>query len=144
MANELTTERQQSLPEKLSVLPESWIDRIFGRMEASYGSLFLDRWRGCDIVEVKKVWAEELRSFSDYPACFGVALKAMVDDGLKFPPTLPEFVGMCRKAYSSPANPLMLSAPAPLSKEEAAERMREVKARFFSGKDAAAGEKDEP
>jgi hypothetical protein len=67
----------------------------------------------------------------------------MIDDGLKFPPTLPEFVGMCRKAYSMPANPMMLAAPTPLSKEEAAERIREVKARFFSGKDAASGEKEE-
>ena len=132
MANELSTERPQSFPEKLHVLPESWIDRIFGRMEAAYGSLFLDRWRGCDIVEVKKVWTEELRSFSDYPACYGAALKAMVDDGMKFPPTLPEFVGMCRKAYSIPANPLMLPAPAPLSNEEAEDRIRELKERFFS------------
>ncbi len=139
--NELSRAHQNSFPEK-RILPEAWIDRIFARMEAAYGSLFLDRWRGCDIIEVKKVWAEELRSFSDYPECFGGALKAMIDE-CKFPPTLPEFVSLCRKWYSVPANPLMLKAPSPLSKEEAAQRMAELKQRFFSQKDKAAGEKEE-
>ncbi len=141
MANELSTVQPQSFPEKLEALPESWIDRIFARMEAAYGSLFLDRWRGCNIAEVKKVWAEELRSFSDYPQSFGVALRFMMDE-CKFPPTLPEFVLLCRKAYSMPENPLLLPAPAPLSREEAAQRMSEIKARFFSQKDRAAGEKE--
>lgn len=128
--SELSTVSQQSFPEKLDALPVSWVDRIFARMESSYGSLFLDRWRGCDIKYVKTVWAEELRSFSDYPPCFGVALRAMIDE-CKFPPTLPEFVALCRKSYSQPANPLMLESPKPLSKEEAAERVRELKDRFF-------------
>lgn len=90
-----------TLPGKLSVLPEPWIDRIFGRMEALYGSLFLERWRGTRLAEVKAVWASELSSFTDNPECFGLALKALLDE-CRFPPTLPEFVALCRKHYRRP------------------------------------------
>lgn len=94
-------EANATLPAKLSVLPDSWIERIFTRMSAMYGALFRERWRDCDLDEVKRVWAEELSSFSDNPECFGLALKAMVGE-CKFPPTLPEFVAICRKHYSRP------------------------------------------
>lgn len=94
-------EANATLPAKLSVLPDSWIERIFTRMSVMYGALFRERWRDCDLDEVKRVWAEELSSFSDNPECFGLALKAMVAE-CKFPPTLPEFVAICRKHYSRP------------------------------------------
>lgn len=94
-------EANATLPAKLSVLPDSWIERIFTLMSAMYGALFRERWRDCDLDEVKRVWAEELSSFSDNPECFGLALKAMVGE-CKFPPTLPEFVAICRKHYSRP------------------------------------------
>lgn len=94
-------EANATLPAKLSVLPDSWIERIFTRMSAMYGALFRERWRDCDLDEVKRVWAEELSSFSDNPECFGLALKAMVGE-CKFPPILPEFVAICRKHYSRP------------------------------------------
>ena len=94
-------EANATLSAKLSVLPDSWIERIFTRMSAMYGALFRERWRDCDLDEVKRVWAEELSSFSDNPECFGLALKAMVGE-CKFPPTLPEFVAICRKHYSRP------------------------------------------
>lgn len=91
----------ESLPAKLSALPEQWVDRIFGRMSAFYGTLFSDRWRDANLLDVKRVWAEELASFSDNPECFGKALKEMV--ACKFPPTLPEFVTMCRSHYKRPS-----------------------------------------
>ena len=99
--NEVKIQLNETLPAKLSTLPESWIERIFSRMSSLYGSLFRDRWRDCDLVEVKRVWAEELASFTDNPECFGLALKALIDD-CKFPPTLPEFVAICRKSYRRP------------------------------------------
>lgn len=94
-------ESNATLPAKLSSLPDSWIERIFSRMSAMYGSLFRERWRDCDLSEVKLVWAEELSTFSDNPECFGMALKAIVSE-CKFPPTLPEFVAICRRNYSQP------------------------------------------
>ena len=97
----MSSEANVTLPVKLSVLPDSWIEKIFSKMSSLYGTLFSDRWRDCDLAEVKEVWAEELSSFSDHPECYGLALKAMVSE-CKFPPTLPEFVALCRKSYSRP------------------------------------------
>ena len=115
-----------TLPVKLSALPERWVDKIFGHMEALYGSLFLDRWKDTNIVEVKRVWASGLASFSDYPECFAKALNALLNES-KFPPTLPEFVALCRRHYVRPCIVSSLPAPAPLSKEEAEKRLRELK-----------------
>lgn len=97
----MSNEANATLPAKLSVLPNNWIERLFSKMASMYGSLFADRWRDCDLSEVKSVWAEELASFSDHPECYGLALKAMVEE-CKFPPTLPEFFALCRKSYSRP------------------------------------------
>lgn len=77
-------------------LPESWIEKIFAKFEARYGSLFLDRWRGCNMANVKDTWAEELANFEDKPECIGYALKVLATS--KFPPTLPEFLEACRQA----------------------------------------------
>lgn len=77
-------------------LPESWIEKIFAKFEARYGSLFLDRWRGCNMANVKETWAEELANFEDKPECIGYALKVLATS--KFPPTLPEFLEACRQA----------------------------------------------
>ncbi len=97
----MNNESNVTLPAKLSVLPDSWIERIFSRMMAYYGTLFSDRWRDSNLHEVKAVWAEELASFSDSPECFRLSLAAMVD-GSTFPPTLPEFKALCRTHYKRP------------------------------------------
>jgi hypothetical protein len=115
-------------------LPVSWIDKIFGHMGAYYGSLFADRWKDCDIAEVKRVWAESLANFSDNPECFKASLRSMIDE-CQFPPTLPEFVALCRKHYVRP--PLQQAAlpdipPAYTSKEEGRRRLAELKAKFPS------------
>lgn len=94
-------EANETSPARLSALPDAWIRRIFGELEAYYGSLFLDRWRGTDVAAVKRTWAEKLASFSDDPACFGRAL-AEVLEGHPFPPTLPEFIDICRRCYRRP------------------------------------------
>jgi hypothetical protein len=51
-------------------------------------------WRGCDLQDVKRVWAEELADMSSEELARGVS--ACRDR--KFPPTLPEFRELCRPA----------------------------------------------
>lgn len=85
-----------TLRQNATALPESWISKIFKRLEGRYGSLFLDRWIRCDMANVKLVWAEELAGFQDNPAAIAYALKALQDQ--QFPPTLPEFLAACRRA----------------------------------------------
>lgn len=84
-----------SLP-KQSALPESWIERIFQRMEGRYGALFHDRWKGCDLDNIKATWAEELAPYAAKPEAISHALKVLATT--KFPPTLPEFIDACRHA----------------------------------------------
>lgn len=78
------------------MLPEPWIEKIFSKFEARYGSLFHDRWKGCDLANVKETWAEELAPFANRPEAIGHALKVLAS--AKFPPTLPEFIESCRNA----------------------------------------------
>lgn len=73
-----------------------WIDRLFSRLSAFYGSKFADLWRGTDLAEVKAVWAEELAGFSGAEIAKGL-------EGCKakeWPPTLPEFLLLCRPKVS--------------------------------------------
>jgi hypothetical protein len=78
------------------MLPESWVVKIFTTFEGRYGTLFKDRWKGCDLGNVKQTWREELAGFADQPERIGHALKSLADE--KFPPTLPEFIAACRRA----------------------------------------------
>ena len=169
-------EENATLPAKLSVLPESWVSKIFSHMSAYYGTLFLDRWRDADLAEVKRIQERRflygralissdayaagrltttadgasvsatppptLGSAPDNPECFKAALKALIE-GSAFPPTLPEFVALCRRHYQRPvpANAILThQAGEPLSREEARARFAEIGRRFVSRKDAAAGE----
>lgn len=83
-------------PPTVSALPESWISKIFAKFEARYGSLFIDRWKDCNMENVRETWAEELANFADKPECIGYALKVLQTS--KYPPTLPEFLEACRQA----------------------------------------------
>lgn len=74
-------------------IPQAWVEKLFGRMSAMYGSKFADLWRGTDLQQVQRVWGQELGSLSNDELRDGVA-------GLRnrpFPPTLPEFVALCRR-----------------------------------------------
>lgn len=96
-------------PLKRQPLPDSWVERIFDRMQGLYGSLWLDRWRSGEVLEqggqrfdrglllAKATWADELSGFADQPARIAQALDAC--RSLKFPPTVPEFLALCRETY---------------------------------------------
>lgn len=116
-----------TLPAKLNALPDAWVSKIFGHMEVLYGSLFIDRWRDCDMAAIRRGWAEELASFSDNPECFGKALAALRDE-CRLPPTLPEFAAICKRKYEPPKVENLLPAPEPLDPEEAAKRAKAVSA----------------
>lgn len=77
-------------------MPESWIEKIFGHMEAMYGARFHDAWRDTDLSQVKAMWGMKLAGFHDQPERLKFAINAM--DAKPFPPTLPEFLDLCRQA----------------------------------------------
>lgn len=79
-----------------AALPDSWIERIFKKMSVNYGSKFADLWRGTDPVDMKNEWAYKLAGFADMPKEIKEALDAL--DDKPYPPTLPEFLALCREA----------------------------------------------
>ncbi|RQV56108.1 hypothetical protein [Burkholderia cenocepacia] len=83
----------------LDALPQHWIEALFSKMAAFYGSRFASMWNGVNVVEVRRAWAIELGKLSRDQ------LKAGSDNltALPKPPTLPEFVSLCRQARSEQA-----------------------------------------
>ncbi len=76
----------------LQGLPAAWIERLFSRLVGFYGSKFADLWKGTDLAMVKQVWAETLAGYTPEE------IKRGIDACLSrpFPPTLPEFLMLCR------------------------------------------------
>lgn len=77
-------------------LPTAVIDRLFDRLTCLYGSKFIDMWRDADINAVKSLWAEKLGGFCDNLPAIRFALDSLDDS--PWPPTLPEFLAICRRA----------------------------------------------
>ena len=110
------------LPTKPTQLPESWITSLFNRLSAMYGNRFTDMWRGIDHDMIKKTWAEALVRFS--PDSLKHALEACLDR--QYPPTLPEFIDLCRARAARNINKQVLTAPEPLNRAEAKARLKQV------------------
>ncbi|AOJ10356.1 hypothetical protein [Burkholderia mayonis] len=74
-------------------VPEHWVNELFKRMGRMWGNAFLEKWPQDDLRGVKIEWARGLRKLSTSE------LKAGVDSllTLKFPPSLPEFYGLCKQ-----------------------------------------------
>lgn len=73
-------------------LPEHWMDSLFERMEGFYGAKFANAWAGTNRHGMKRMWAIELATMSREELARGV--KALRTH--EWPPTLPEFLGMCK------------------------------------------------
>lgn len=117
-----------------SALPESWIAKIFAKFEARYGSLFLDRWRDCNMANVMETWAEELAGFADQPERIAYALKSLADE--RFPPTLPEFIAACRRAPAKSSGPALVHRLTPEQIESNRKRIAEISAQLAKDKAA--------
>ena len=75
--------------------------KLFGELQGNYGTRFLDMWRsgqtdtnGDDVglQNAMALWAEKLAGFRERPD----AIRRVLDTLPKHPPTLPEFVELCR------------------------------------------------
>ena len=73
-------------------IPPSWVDALFAKMLSLYGNKFSDMWRDQDISVIKKVWAEELGKLSRDDMARGAKMLMQKE----WPPTLPEFIKMCK------------------------------------------------
>jgi hypothetical protein len=84
-------------------MPAKWVSRIFAELQGNYGSKFLGMWatgetlpNGTDagLSIAMQVWGQKLAGFADKPE----AIKSVLATLPTFPPTLPEFLAMCRNA----------------------------------------------
>lgn len=76
-------------------LPLAWIDKIWERLFSFYGKKFTDFWGGADqkqIASIKRIWAEDLSGYSAEEIKTGLD-KCKEND---YPPTMPQFLKMCR------------------------------------------------
>lgn len=89
----MTTMLSTALP---NVFPDGWVERLFARFAVMYGKHWLDLWADVPMADVKDAWASELAGVTGEQ--IAGALKACGT----FPPTLPEFVALC-KPVSVPA-----------------------------------------
>lgn len=95
-------------------LPESWIQRIFDRMDLTYGHQFLARWDGMQLDKVKELWGHDLAGFAQHPSALWWALEHLPT---KHPPTSIEFRALAREApthqFADPAQPRLAGPQEP-------------------------------
>ncbi|MDR2209375.1 MAG: hypothetical protein LBE22_10455 [Azoarcus sp.] len=128
---------------KRTPLPDTLVERIFSQLQGMYGSLWLDRWRDGVQIErggkrfdqglllAKATWAKELAGFADQPKRISVALDACRHRPL--PPTLPEFIELCRQAPDDAPAALPEPKPSPEVRAARAQYLAEASRRIASG-----------
>lgn len=84
----LSTVRQPSLPNSL-------IENVFQKMEDFYGAKWAAAYGSFPRQRVKATWADVLSGFADSPNSIAFAISASLES--VFPPTLPEFLALCRQ-----------------------------------------------
>lgn len=72
--------------------PMSWVEKLFQRMGATFGTRFTDMWRNENVDTLKEVWAMELGKLSTEEVRLGVENLTRLTKA----PTLPEFVAHCK------------------------------------------------
>jgi hypothetical protein len=90
------TEPNETLPANRNSLPTEWVERIFEVMSGLYGTKFADLWKDSNHDFVMSLWAKKLAGFRSMPGSIKEALDSL--DSKPYPPTLPEFLAMCREA----------------------------------------------
>lgn len=114
-------------------LPDLWVARIFQAMQGNYGTRFLNQWKtgqtladGTDagVKNAMAFWAEKLGGFADQPERIKRTLDALPSE----PPSLPQFIELCRMARpdDKPALPHKLTADEQRHQREKSLRLGEA------------------
>lgn len=75
-----------------STEPVAVVEALFAEMLLLFGRKFLDQWRGADASALKTYWAQHLALMTGDELARGKSALQALD----WPPTLPEFVKLCR------------------------------------------------
>ena len=74
------------------VRPSDWVDELFVQFGARYGERLARMWGGQSLAVVKRVWRDELAGYGREDLERGL----MACRARDYPPSLPEFLRMCR------------------------------------------------
>lgn len=122
-------------------LPQNWINKIYSTMQGHYGSRFVNMWKTGDqlpngqdagYVNAQQIWADKLAGFAEYPESIAYVLERLPEH----PPTLPEFVELCRRAPRKEQRMIEFKVSAE-DHERNKERLRQLK-EALNGKSATA------
>lgn len=121
-------------------LDPRWIDGIFEQMREAYGSQWIGKWSTGEVVALpngaqidkgmlgtKRLWAERLSGFAKQPDRIKRAMESLPLQ----PPSLPEFIALCRQQSGEKQRALSAPRPAP---ETVAPKIEAV-SRKLAGKD---------
>lgn len=113
---------------QLQPLPLEQVEYIFSVMACLYGRRFAEMWEGQRPEVVKAFWAQKLAGFAAYPQAIMAALESL--DERNLPPTLPEFITLCRTALRRIGTGRLMLDVKPVPRERAAQILAEAKARL--------------
>jgi hypothetical protein len=92
----------------VSEFPRVWVEALFKRFAVMYGSKWTAMWADVPMGDVLDGWQDDLRGIN------GDQIKRALEhckSHCPFPPTLPEFVGICRQFRVQPQNVRYLPSP---------------------------------
>lgn len=106
-------------------LPDSWVEALFARLAVRYGAAWMRQWEGVDIAAVKADWAEQLSG-----ATSGAIKHALDCLPIDRPPTVGQFLALCRNApqYAPPALPAPQLSPD--RRAELSQKLRDLRNRL--------------
>jgi hypothetical protein len=114
-------------------LPDSWVDKLFRKLSATYGQAFLRQYDGVPMEDVKANWGQELACFQQNPNAIGRGLELLPADRA---PTVLQFRELCKSTAQSEH----LALPAPTAAPVSPEVVAATKAAFK--RSTAVGNKD--
>ena len=135
----METTLRNAIPASPRRLPEKWVKKLFAELQGNYGSRFVDMWRSGQILadgtdaglkNALAQWSEKLVGFSDQPERIRKALSALPP----YPPTLPEFIALCRQQQPDSVKVRNRSDSAAVSRgaSQAASHIADLSRRFSS------------
>ena len=124
------------------ILPATWVERLFMRLQGVYGREFTSQFAtgmvdGIDpgIENAKQVWAEELGGFCENPEAISYALKHLPDRC----PNVIRFRDLCRQAPPKNAGAALVHRLSPEEIEQNQQRIKEIR-EMLEGKIVKGGE----
>lgn len=97
-------------------MPLPWIEKIFTKLELTYGHRFLSQWPGASSSVIKADWQHELDGMERHPEAIAYALAHLPPDN---PVNVLQFRELCRRAPL----PQVAALPAPEVDQEGVKRV---------------------